>query len=273
MRFTKMHVTGNDLILIDGINEELPEDLGEFAKKACDRHTGIGSGGLVVIKKSEKADILVESYKPDASEPKISANSVICASRYVLDKGIVKKSRIKAETKARELEVTIEDDGITVDIGEPELETKKIPAIINKEKMINEQITLKDRIIRATCISLGNPHCVVFVDKINTYPVEEEGPIIENHEEFPRKTNVEFVQVINEKEINMRPWKRGTGESLGAGTGACSALVASVLNEKTGRKVTIHLKGGDVEAEWKDNNHLILKANPKYIFEGELKDG
>ncbi|MBW2992392.1 diaminopimelate epimerase [Candidatus Woesearchaeota archaeon] len=273
MKFTKMHVNGNDFVLVDGINEQVPEDYQDIAKEICDRHMGVGSGGVIFILKSQKADFLIEAYKPDSSEPKISANSVLCASRYAYDNKIVQKNSFRVETKARVVDVSMKDDKITVDIGEPVLETKKIPATIDKERMINEQIKLKDRIIRATCMSLGNPHCVVFVEDLAKYPVEEEGPIIENHEEFPRKTNVEFVQILNDKEIRVRPWKRVVGETLGCGTGSCAALVASVLNKKTGKKVLVHAKGGDVEVEWKENNHLLITANPVYIFKGEIELG
>lgn len=272
MKFTKMHVTGNDFIVIDGINNAVPEDSEELSKELCDRHFGVGADGLVLIQKSDKADILTKTYKPNGSEPKMSMNAVFCAIKYCKDNGITEKNKLKVETKARVVDVSVTEEGISADIGEPILETKKIPATIDKERMVNEQIKLKDRIIRATCMSFGTPHCVIVVDKLSAYQVEEEGPLIEHHEEFPQGTNVEFVEILNEKEIKLRPWKRDIGETFGAGTGACAALVTGVLTEKTERKIKVHLKGGIVETEWREeDNHLILKAKPAYVFTGEIE--
>lgn len=273
MKFTKMQVNGNDFIVLDGISEKILGDYPGLAKELTNRRLGIGSDGFVIILNSKKADILVKIFNPDGSEPWISSNDVLCASKYALDNKIVTKKKFKIETRARIVEVTVENDELILDMGAPVLETKKIPAVINKEKMINEQLKLKDRIIRATCLSMGSPHCVIFVDKVASYPVEEEGPIIENHEGFPRRTNVEFVQVLNENEIRMRAWERGNvGEVLCSGTGSCAAAVAGVLNKKAGRKITAHSTGGELEVEWREkDNHVILKAKPQYIFKGEIE--
>jgi diaminopimelate epimerase len=272
MEFVKMQIVGNDFVLVDAMKNKLDKDFPELAKMICDRCFGVGASGLIVIQKSANADFLINVFKQDGSEPRVSANSIMCASKYLRDSKIIKKDRFKAETKAKIIDITVEGDTFITDIGEPELESKKIPVVIDKDRMINEQLKLKDRIVRVTCMSLGNPHCVRFVDKLSAYDVAEEGALIENHEEFPRKTNVEFIEVINDSEIKMRPWKRSVGEAFGAGTGACAALVACVLNNKTGRKIIVHAKGGDVEAEWKeDNNHVTLKAKPRYIFKGEIE--
>jgi len=275
MKFTKMHVNGNDFVILDAINGQVPEDYEEAAKEICNRNLGVGCNAMVIILNSQKADFLVRVFKENSSEPRISANAILCASRYAYDNKITEKKAIKVETRAKIVNVNIEDDNISADIGEPDLETKKIPSTINKTRFVNEQLKLKDRIIRATCMSLGNPHCIVFVDKLAKYNIWEEGPVIGKHEEFPRGTNVEFVQVLNDKEIQVRVWERGgVGEKLSCGTGACAAVVACVLNKKTGRKLTIHTKGGDVEAEWREkDNHLIVKAKPEYVFEGDIKYG
>lgn len=273
MKFTKMQVNGNDFIVIDAINEKVPEDYSELAKELTNRKLGIGSDGFVVILKSDKADILVKIFNPDGSEPWISSNDILCASKYAFDNKIVANKKFKVETRARVVEVRVENEELILDMGEPILETKKIPAVIDKEKMVNEQIKLKDRIIRATCLSMGSPHCVIFVDKVALHPVEEEGPLIEDHEGFPRRTNVEFIQVLDENEVQMRVWERGgVGEVLCSGTGACAVVVAGVLNKKTGRKLTVHSPGGDLDVEWRESdNHVILKAKPQYVFKGEIE--
>jgi len=255
MKFVKMHVAGNDLILLDTLSNSIPENYTDLAKQLCHRHFGVSADGIVLILKSDKADLKVSMINPDGSEPWVSANGVICASRYAIDTKLIEKSDFSVETKAKIVKVKVAEQ-ITLDLGAPLLEAKQIPALFKKQKVVNEQLKLKDRIVRATCLSMGNPHCVIFVDDVDTYDVREEGRIIENHEEFPRRINVEFVQLINDKELKVRMWERGVGETMSFGTGACAAVVAGVLTKKTINKVDVHMPGGTVTVEYED--HVLM---------------
>lgn len=270
MKFTKMNALGNDLIIINAIEEKIKQDYPELAKSLCRRKYGIGGDGIVILEKSSKADIKMVVYNPDGSESSMSINGAACAARYAFDHKMASKKGMTIETQKRVIKAVVEDD-VVIYFREPILGSKEIPMLGDKDNVINEQLILKDRIVRVTALSLDNPHCVVFVDNLADYPFAEEGKIIENHESFPKRTNVEFVQVNNEDEITIRVWERGVGTTLSCGTGACAAAVAGVLNEKTKRNITVHMPGGDVKVEWDEKtNHIKITGSVDYNFRGEI---
>ncbi len=271
MKFTKMNALGNDIIVINGIEEKIEKDYSELAIDLCRRKYGIGGDGIVIIEKSDKADVKMRVFNPDGSEGGISINGARCAAKYAFDHGMANKKGMTIEAQKRVMNAALEDE-MVVDVGEPILDRKEIPMLGEGEKVVNEQLVLSDRIVRITALSLDNPHCVIFVDDLAEYAFEEEGKIIENHESFPKRTNVEFVQVNNEDEITIRVWERGVGTTLSCGTGACASVVAGVLNEKTNRNVTVHMAGGNVKVEWDEKtNHIKITGSVEYNFEGEVK--
>ena len=274
MKFTKMHGLGNDYLFIEDFDEKI-KDPEELSTKMSDRHFGIGSDGIILIQKSEIADFRMRIFNSDGSEAEMCGNGIRGFAKYVYDHGLTKKKQLTIETLAGMIKPRIvkEKSGkaslIKVDMGEPKLNPDDIPVVWKNDKLINEQLKLDDRLVRITCVSIGNPHCVVFIDSMD-YPVKEVGKKIETHEIFPKKSNVEFVQVLNDKEINMRVWERGSGETLACGTGASASVVACVLNKKTSRNVTVHLKGGDLQIEWNEkDSHVYMTGPAVEVFTGD----
>lgn len=275
MKFTKMQGLGNDFILVNGLTEAMPEDLGQTARFLCDRHFGIGADGLVFILPSESADIRMRIINSDGSEAEMCGNVIRCFARLVYDLGIVKKHAIKVETLAGVMipELIFEGDrvvSVRVDMGEPKLERNLIPMEGPSGKVIDEPIQVGENTYNVTCVSMGNPHCITFVPDISSIPITEVGPSLERHPSFPRKTNVEFIQILNRNEVNMRVWERGAGETLACGTGACATAVACVLNNLTDRNITVHLPGGDLVIEWAENNHVYMTGPGEYVYTGEI---
>lgn len=284
LKFTKMEGIGNDYVYIDNINQNV-DNPNELSKKISDRHFGIGSDGLILISKSDQADFKMNVYNPDGSEAEMCGNGIRCASKFVYDKGLTDKTEITIETLAgiKTLELTLENGKVSlvkVDMGKPILEVDKIP-VINYEvhKSLEEisfvkadfDLCIGDKTTKLTCVSMGNPHAVCFVDNVNDIDIEKIGPMIENAENFPNRTNVEFIDIINSKQINMRVWERGVGETLACGTGACASVVASVLNGYTEREVIVNLLGGKLEISYdKNNNHVYLKGPARTVYEGEI---
>lgn len=268
MKFTKMNTLGNDFIIIN----ETVKDPQQLAKDLCRRKFAIGGNGLIIIEKSQKVDFKVSNFNPDGTESELSINGSRCAAKYAFDKKIVKNKIMTIETKKRRIKAQINENNITINAGEPILTRKEIPMLGEGTEVINEQLVLKDRIVRITALSLDNPHCVIFTDNLEEYAFEEEGKLIEKNEQFPKRTNVEFIQIDNENEITMKVWERGVGTTLSCGTGACAACVAGVLNEKTKRDITVHTQGGDVEVEWEEKTNNIKITGPvEYNFSGEIK--
>ena len=277
--FIKMHGLGNDFILIDCINKSLGDSsfLSYLAKKLCDRNFGIGADGLILILPSSKADLQMRIFNSDGTEAQMCGNGIRCFAKYTYENKLVSKNKFTVETLAGTItpELIFQDKeilGIKVDMGTPKLKRREIPmegedtsTVIDEVLKINTEQTFK-----ITCVSMGNPHCIIFVDDVQSIPIDEIGPKIENHPLFPEKTNVEFIQVLNRKEINFRVWERGVGETLACGTGACAALVAAVLNKKTDRKATIHLPGGDLDIHWADNEHIYMTGPAELVFKGEM---
>ena len=284
LKFTKMEGIGNDYVYIDNINQNV-DNPNELSKKISDRHFGIGSDGLILISKSDQADFKMNVYNPDGSEAEMCGNGIRCASKFVYDKGLTDKTEITIETLAgiKTLELTLENGKVSlvkVDMGKPILEVYKIPVINYEVHKSLEGISfvktdfdlcIGDKTTKLTCVSMGNPHAVCFVDNVNDIDIEKIGPMIENAENFPNRTNVEFIDIINSKQINMRVWERGVGETLACGTGACASVVASVLNGYTEREVIVNLLGGKLEISYdKNNNHVYLKGPARTVYEGEI---
>lgn len=275
MKFTKMNGCGNDYVYINGFVEKV-ENPKELAKKVSDRHFGIGSDGLILIVPSDKADFCMRMFNADGSEGEMCGNGIRCVAKYVYDHKMTDKTEISVETKAgiKYLDLTVEDGKVTkvkVDMGEPILEPKKIPVRSEKKRVVNEPIAVAEKTWNMTCVSMGNPHAVVFVEDTGSLEIEKYGPLFENHELFPNRTNTEFVQVLNRNEINMRVWERGSGETLACGTGTCASVVACILNGYTDEKVLVHLLGGDLEIEYeKTTNHVFMTGPAETVFEGEL---
>ena len=275
MKFTKMNGCGNDYVYINGFVENV-ENPKELVKKVSDRHFGIGSDGLILIVPSDKADFCMRMFNADGSEGEMCGNGIRCVAKYVYDHKMTDKTEISIETKAgiKYLDLTVEDGKVTkvkVDMGEPILEPKKIPVRSEKKRVVNEPIAVAEKTWNMTCVSMGNPHAVVFVEDTGSLEIEKYGPLFENHELFPNRTNTEFVQVLNRNEINMRVWERGSGETLACGTGTCASVVACILNDFTDEKVLVHLLGGDLEIEYeKTTNHVFMTGPAETVFEGEL---
>ncbi|MDE1865201.1 MAG: diaminopimelate epimerase [Candidatus Micrarchaeota archaeon] len=265
MRFTKMQGTGNDFVVINAISERLPSDLNAFARGIADRKFGVGCDQVLIIRKSDRADFRMQILNNDGSEVEMCGNGIRCLAKYVHDKGITSKTKLEVETLAGLIRPEIVGDKVKVDMGEPKLASKDWPF----GKTIKKRFEVESQTFEITLVSMGNPHCVIFVPEITDRLVLETGPKIENHSVFPNRINVEFVKAINPKELQMRVWERGTGETLACGTGASAAGVAAVLNQLTERSVTVHLKGGDLQIEWGEKN-VFMTGPAKFVFEGEL---
>lgn len=277
LKFTKMHGAGNDYIYVNGFTQKI-ENPHELAIKLSNRHFGIGSDGLVLILPSDICDFRMQMFNSDGSEAEMCGNASRCVGKYVYDNGLTTKTEITLETKAGIKYITLlEGDTkarkITVDMGEPILAPELIPVNIYQNPVLKYPLSIEGRIYPISCVSMGNPHAVIFLEdnSLKDLDLALIGPKIETHPVFPRKTNTEFIEVVDRTTMNMRVWERGAGETLACGTGACAAAVAAVLNNLCDRKVTIHLLGGDLEIEWSaENNHIYMTGEAVTVFEGEL---
>lgn len=278
MKFTKMHGLGNDFIFLDQFlpNSDFDElDYPALAKKLCHRQFGIGGDGLILVLPSQVADVRMRIINSDGSEPEMCGNGIRCLARYVYERGYVHKNPLQVETLAGVLTIKLDlagdkVEGIQVDMGEPIFQPDLIPVNVLGEPVVGAVLNANGTKWTFSALSMGNPHCVIFVDDMPALDFEHVGPAIEKHSLFPNKTNVEFVQVLSRREIVMKVWERGAGPTLACGTGACAAAVASVLNEKTDRNVLVHLPGGDLKIEWADDNHVYMTGPAAYVFTGEL---
>lgn len=275
LKFTKMHGAGNDYIYMNGFVQEI-EDPSALAIRLSNRNFGIGSDGLVLILPSENSDFRMQMFNSDGSEAEMCGNASRCVGKYVYDNGLTTKKEIALETKAGVKYITLlEGDErarkVTVDMGEPILDPVQIPVKVDKEPVLNFPLDIDGKIWEISCVSMGNPHAVVFTTGIKELDLPVIGPKFEKHPIFPRKTNTEFIEVVDRKTLNMRVWERGAGETLACGTGACAAAVAAILNGYCDRKITIHLIGGDLEIEWDEqNNHVYMTGEAVTVFEGEI---
>jgi len=274
MKFTKLHGCGNGYIYVN-LFEETLENPADMAIKVSDHHFGIGSDGLITIGPSEIADFTMHIYNADGSEAEMCGNGVRCVGKYVYDHGLTDKTVVNVETGAgiMVLELNIEDGKVAtvrVDMGEPIFEPEKIPVVAGGTPVLMEPITVGDKEWKMTCVSMGNPHAVVFVDDVKDFPLETYGPLFENHERFPKRTNTEFVKVVSPTEAYMRVWERGSAETWACGTGTCATVVACILNGLTERKVLVHLLGGDLTIEWdEETNHVFMTGPATEVFSGE----
>jgi diaminopimelate epimerase len=276
MKFTKMQGAGNDYVYVNCFEERV-DNPAEVARKVSNRNFGIGSDGLILIMPSSVADVRMRMFNSDGSESEMCGNGIRCVAKYAYDHGIVSKKEITAETGAGILTLRLftnshdRVDKVRVNMGEPRLTRTEIPMTGDGElRVVDEPLNILHSTFRITCVSMGNPHCVIFVDDVENFPVDKYGPIIENHELFPRRTNVEFVQVISRNEVRQRTWERGAGETLACGTGSSAVTVAAVLNGLTERSIVNHLSGGDLEMEWPDNGPVYMTGPAVEVFSGEI---
>jgi len=276
MKFTKMQGAGNDYVYVNCF-EETVQDPAAVAIKVSNRNFGIGSDGLILIMPSEVADVKMRMFNSDGSESEMCGNGIRCVAKYAFDHGIVSKKEISAETGAGVLTLQLVTgmDGkvekVRVNMGPPRLTRKEIPMLGNPdEKVIDEPLNIMHSTFNITCASMGNPHCVIFVDDVESFQVEKYGPLIENHELFPRRTNVEFVQIISRTEVRQRTWERGAGETLACGTGSSAVTAACVLNGLTEKTILNHLSGGDLEMEWGDDGCIYMTGPAVEVFSGEI---
>ena len=277
MKFTKMQGIGNDYIYVNCFEEKI-ENPSKLSIKLSDRHFGIGSDGIILIEPSDKADCRMDIYNADGSQAMMCGNGIRCVGKYVYDRGIIKKDVIKVDTMSgiKTLFLQIEDGKVkyvTVDMGKPELNAENIPVNHNnKEQVISEPITVDGKEYNITCVSMGNPHCIMFVDNVNKIEIEKIGPKFEHNSIFPNRANIEFVEVLNKNEVNMRVWERGSGETWACGTGACATAVACAVNGKTNRRVKVHLKGGDLNIDWeKDSDSVFMQGPAEFVFDGTVQ--
>ena len=275
MKFTKMQGLGNDYIYVNGFQEEIKAP-GEAAKRLSDRHFGVGADGLILIKPSQKADFTMEMYNADGSQGAMCGNGIRCVGKYVYDYGLTDQREITVETKSgiKALRLTVQDGKVSqveVDMGEPELAPEKIPVLLEGETVIGREVRVGEQTYRITCVSMGNPHCVTMVEEVRGLDLAKIGPAFENHAMFPDRVNTEFIRVLDRKNIEMRVWERGSGETLACGTGACAVAVACALNGWTEEEVTVHLLGGDLRIRWdRETNRVFMTGPAVTVFEGEI---
>lgn len=274
MRFTKMHGAGNDYVYVNLFEESLPAAPEKLAPLVSDRHFGIGGDGMILIMPSEVADARMRMFNSDGSEAEMCGNGLRCVAKFVYDHGIAKKEKLRLETGAGVLAVELETDGVTaqrvtVNMGQPILDAAKIPTTFGGTPVVDEKLEIDGQMFEATCVSMGNPHCVIFVDKADDDLVLGIGPKIEHAQQFPARVNVEFIEVISPTEVRQRTWERGSGETLACGTGASAVCVAGVLAGKLHRRIVNHLLGGDLELYWSEEDNNVYMTGPaEEVFSG-----
>ncbi|MCW4017439.1 MAG: diaminopimelate epimerase [Candidatus Bathyarchaeota archaeon] len=273
MNFWKMHGLGNDYVVIDNRDGKIvDQELSALAKRLCERRFNVGADGLLLVCGSEVADVKMRIFNADGSEAEMCGNGVRCFAKYCFEKGIVEKSEFNVETLAGVKPVWLTVEGkevklIKVDMDAPNWERKALP-MVGEGTCIDENLQVNDESYKVTCLSMGNPHCVIFVDNVGEFPVEYIGPVIEKHQTFPNRTNVGFVQVLGKGELKVRVWERGCGETLACGTGTCAAVAAANRLGKVGNKVRVHVLGGDLQVEV--GKTLFLSGPAEKVFEGIL---
>ena len=278
MRFTKMEGAGNDYVYVNCFQERLPEELSRLAIAVSDRHKGIGADGLILIRPSAVADARMQMFNADGTEAEMCGNGVRCVAKYVYDHGIARKETLKIETARGILELRLETangnvDRVRVNMGPPTLKAAEIPTLLPGDPPLLVPLNVAGRELQVTSVSMGNPHCVTFVDEITDELVLGIGPQIECHPAFPNRVNAEFVRIVSRSELAMRVWERGAGETMACGTGACAAAVAAILAGLTDRRVRARLPGGDLELEWPRQPGDVYMTGPaREVFEGVWPD-
>jgi len=278
MKFTKMHGCGNDYVYVNCF-EEAVSDAPELARRISDRHFGVGSDGLVLIQQADEqdADVRMRMFNSDGSEAEMCGNAIRCVGKLVFERGIARKNPLKVQTAAgvKILDMTVDAGAVKlvrVNMGRPILERAQIPMRGPAGWVIDDELAADDRTFRVTCVSMGNPHCVTYVDDVDSFDVHGYGRLIEHHEAFPNRVNAEFVQVLGPNEVRLRVWERGAGETLACGTGASATCVAGVLSGRTQRKITVHLAGGDLKLEWAEDGNVFMTGPAVAVFTGEWPD-
>ncbi len=284
MKFTKMQGCGNDYVYVNGLVEKLSaQEKPELVRRLSDRHFGIGGDGVIFINPSDEADFEMEMYNADGTRAEMCGNGIRCVAKFVYDKGLTDSEHISVVSAGmvRQLDLTVEGrtqdsrgevSKVRVNMGSPILLPAQIPVRAEGEQVVDEPIEVCGREYRMTCVSMGNPHAVIFMEDVKNLKIEQIGPFFENHERFPRRTNTEFVEVIDRRNVFMRVWERGTGETLACGTGCCATAVACVLNGLTEDTVTVRLLGGEITVEWdRVHNQIFMTGPAATVFEGEIK--
>ena len=278
IKFTKMHGLGNDYVYIDTTSKtgQKIEDASALAKFVSDRHFGIGSDGLILICDSELADFKMRMFNYDGSEAEMCGNGIRCVGKFVYDKGLTQKEEVTIETLAgiKILKLNIENGKVStvrVDMGEPILAPEKIPVISEENIVKNLKITALDREFKFTCVSMGNPHAITIVDNVKDFNLEKYGPVLECDKHFPKRANIEFIELVDKNKIKMRVWERGAGETLACGTGACASAVACNINGYIEKQTTVELLGGDLQIEWNNDNHIYMTGPATTVFEGNIE--
>ncbi|MCM1185204.1 MAG: diaminopimelate epimerase [Lachnoclostridium sp.] len=291
MKFTKMQGCGNDYVYVNGVTEQIPaQDKPDIVRKLSDRHFGIGGDGVIFINPGREADFEMEMYNADGSRAEMCGNGIRCVAKYVYDKGLTDKTDITVvsagQIKYLKLMVETEEKsnedlttrgkvtGVRVNMGSPILVPKLVPVEVEEalSQVVDEPVIADGKEYRMTCVSMGNPHAVIFTENVAKLPLEQLGPKFENHPCFPKRTNTEFVEVLDRKTVFMRVWERGTGETLACGTGACAVAVAGVLNGLTDEKITVRLLGGELQIEWDREKNLVFMTGPAVtVFEGSVE--
>jgi diaminopimelate epimerase len=275
MRFTKMHGAGNDYVYVDCFTQAVPDDLPELARRISDRRFGVGGDGLILIRPSNAADARMQMFNADGSEAEMCGNGIRCVAKYVYDHGLCRRDRLRIETGAGVLAVHVQaHDGLVqqvrVDMGPPILEASRIPTTLPGSPVVDVPLVVAGHRWNVTCVSMGNPHCVIFVPEATDDLVLGLGPRIENAPEFPARVNVEFVEVIGPSEVRQRTWERGSGETWACGTGASAVCVAGVLTGRTQRRIVNHLRGGDLILQWNDTDDPVYMTGPaEEVFQGQ----
>jgi len=282
INFTKMHGLGNDFILIDCITQKFKvksEELKVLSKKLCRRRFGIGADQILLLYPSGSADFKMRIFNADGSEVEMCGNGIRCLAKYIWSRRLSGKALLNIETLAGIIRPAKKGKLVRVDMGEPVFEPKRIPVNLpphpplskgGQGGVVDYPLKIEDREFKITCVSMGNPHAVIIVDKISNFPVTYYGPLIEKHKIFPKRTNVEFIEILNPSEIKMRVWERGAGETMACGTGASAAAAASNLKGLTGENVTVHLSGGDLLIEWAKDNHIYMTGAAETVFTGQI---
>jgi diaminopimelate epimerase len=275
MRFTKMQGAGNDYVYVNAFDQTLPDDLPELARRVSDRHFGVGGDGLILIHPSKVADARMQMFNADGSEAEMCGNGIRCVAKYVYDHGLCRRPTLRIETRrgVLALDLDVVDDcvqQVRVDMGEPILAGPRIPTTWTGDRVVNVPLSVGEKTLAVTCVSMGNPHCITHVDRLSDDWVLGIGPRVETDPHFPNRVNAEFVEVVSPGEIRMRVWERGSGETLACGTGACAVCVAGVLTGRTGRTILAHLPGGDLQLEWSEHdNHVRMTGPAVEVFSGE----
>ncbi|CCY13299.1 diaminopimelate epimerase [Eubacterium sp. CAG:146] len=275
MKFTKMHGIGNDYVYVNCFEESV-KNPAEVSKFVSDRHFGIGSDGLILISPSAIADFRMNIYNADGSQAEMCGNGIRCVAKYVYDYGLTDKTEISVETLAgiKYLRLQVENGkvaSVEVNMGAPILEPKEISVAVEESPVVNVPVEVKGKIYHMTCVSMGNPHAIIFMNNVKDLDIAAIGPYFENHTVFPKRTNTEFVEVLDRNTVNMRVWERGSDETLACGTGACATTVACILNDKTENEVTVHLLGGDLKIRWdREANQVYMTGPATVVFDGEI---